>query len=150
MNPDKFSDDDWQEILAEFRLLVSQAGFSDWDSAAGHCLTEPDKDSDGTLFSPGKQFMRPHEQLHNYVTRFISFLEVGSIEARKVRRHNLDELLRMEDDKPVEFATVDLDTRTLLIDSDQPTDEMIARLKLFLQMIDGGDDAYLDGTPELL
>lgn len=40
MNTEGFSEDEWQAVFDEFRLLVVRAGYADWDASAMELLAD--------------------------------------------------------------------------------------------------------------
>lgn len=132
---DNFDDRDWRETLAELRLLVAGAGFSDWDSQAAAALHDS---LDGRP--------DPKVQVLWYVRSFGSFLKVRSARNLERLREDLGEILRDEDGRPVTGAVV-VDAygdRTDEVLEGQTSDGLLEVLTAFANAV-AGESGYFDG-----
>ncbi|MGK2909528.1 MAG: hypothetical protein ACSLE1_06985 [Sphingobium sp.] len=85
-----FDDGDWHETLAELRLMVAGAGFSEWDAASAIALEE---------HVEGRA--HPRWLLQRYAESFVSFLKVRSRWNLDRMRENLGGILHVADGRPV-------------------------------------------------
>ncbi len=142
MQIDAFSEEEWQEIFDELRLLVQRAGYGEWDRATMDSLGD---DSEDTLRAPFERrgMLPPHTQLERYTKDFIGFLRLRSKEAQARQRIMLSEFLQTESGAPVDDIRVDFEGRSLSLDeSGDDPDAMIAALDTFLHEIAGENTAF--------
>jgi hypothetical protein len=134
-----FGTEDWRETLAELRLMVVGAGFSDWDAGAAGALEDNDD-----------EYRDPRRQLQRYAEGFVSFLKVRSEWNLARMQEQLGQILRDADDRPVTEAIVEGDHEGELNDilggptSDDLMDGMIA----FLNAMNGDPPAGYFDDPE--
>lgn len=129
-----FDDQDWRETLAELRLMVAGAGFSEWDAHAGSALDDNIK---------GRP--NPKMQVIWYSRAFGSFLKVRS--ARNIRRlrEGLGEILFDEENRPVTDAVM-VDAYGEHADDvldDRTSDELLETITAFANAV-AGDGGYFD------
>lgn len=124
MDISEFDQEEWQQILDEFRLLVMQSGFSDWDSAMVQALDEAGvMDPDRELQSHTRS---PVDQLRFYAREFTYFLKTRSNWAQDHRSNELSELLRTESGDVVKSCIVDFHGRRIsLSETNGDIDKMI-------------------------
>jgi inactivated superfamily I helicase len=130
-----FEDSDWRATLAELRLLVVSAGFSDWDSAMAAGLAEKDEERQS-----------PRDDLLEYARSFASFLKVRSAWNLRRVRAELADLVQDREGRPV--------TEALLIDDEgerhdllggEPSDVLVETVTAFASAIAGDGGGYFDG-----
>lgn len=142
MNREDFSDEEWQEVFDEFRLLVVRAGYSDWDASAMEALADETGEAGDTRYERVSA-LPAAGQLHRYAAAFMRFLKARSRTARDDRRGQLGRLLHSESGAPVEDFMVDFEGRERAIfGGDDDPDGMIATLANFLAELDGDDGAF--------
>ena len=142
MDTELFSDPEWQDVLDEFRILVSRAGYADWDAAAIEALDDEAEDGDG-LRDERVRYVPPVEQLRRYARAFSLFLKVRSRDAQELRRVQLGNILRTADGAPVENVVVDFDGREQSVFAGEgDPDAMIAEIGRLLAELDGEDGAF--------
>ncbi len=128
---DDFDEDDWQELLAELRLLVVSAGFIEWDSSMAAALEEEEEADRG-----GARW-----QVIRYAKSFSMFLTVRSEANLERMRGELVELIRTDREQPVTDAIVrDREgERSISVFAGRRSDGVIAELRRFV-------DALLEDT----
>lgn len=142
MQVDEFSEEEWQEIFDELRLLVQRAGYGDWDRATINSLSDDFEDGERAPFER-RGLLPPHTQLERYTKDFIGFLRLRSKETQARQRTELAKLLQTESGAPVEDIRVDFEGRALLLDeSEDDPDAMIAALNTFLHEIVGEETQF--------
>lgn len=142
MQVDEFSEEEWQEIFDELRLLVQRAGYGDWDRATIDSLSDDFEDVERAPFER-RGMLPPHMQLERYTKDFIGFLRLRSKETRERQRNALEGLLRTETGTPVADVRVDVEGRALSLDeSGDDPDAMIAALNTFLHEIAGEETQF--------
>lgn len=147
MDSKEFSEEEWQEVFDEFRMLVVRAGYSDWDTSAMEALADETDEGDGRRYDRPSA-IAPVEQLRHYAAAFRRFLKARSRAARSERLGQLGELLHTESGEPVQDFLVDFEghDRAIFKGDDDP-DGMIEMLGRFLDELDGKDGAFWTDGP---
>jgi hypothetical protein len=145
MDVEEFSDDEWQDVFDELRLLINGAGFAEWDIAMIAALDEE--------FPSEAEIDRPvhggaHARLVNYGQSFMGLLKTTSRYNLDRSREALGSLLINESGRPVDTVLIDVGGRTISLFDASPTDPMIEMLQQFLGTITGQDDAFWDDDIE--
>lgn len=152
MDTQDFTNDEWQDMLDEFRLLVMRAGFADWDAAMAVALNDFG-DLDGRRIPIGAEaaiFELPAiERLRLYARQFMTFLKSGSRWPIDENRARLAGLLRTENDTPVDNIFVSFNERREPIDARaDDIAAMVDEIGRFLNELHGEDTGFWDDTPD--
>lgn len=154
MDTQDFTDDEWRDMLDEFRLLVVRAGFADWDAAMALALDDFEG-LDGRRFAVGIGGEAvvfdglPVERLRIYARQFMTFLKSGARWSVDENRGRLARLLRTENDTPVEGVFVSFDDQRAPIDARAgDITAMVDEVSRFLSEIYGEDTAFWDDEPD--
>jgi hypothetical protein len=141
----EFSEEDWRNILEEFRLLVVRAGYADWDASMAAALSEAEEDRERFDPLPRQPAV---ESLRNYTAAFMRYLKARSRYTLDERRHELGNLLHTTSGAPVEDFVLDIDGReySIFAGEDDP-DSMIEVLQRFLAELHGENTDFWTGSP---
>lgn len=148
MNIEDFSEDEWQSVFDEFRLLVVRAGYADWDASAMDSLND-EADELTSARDDRPDVITAVDQLRRYSAAFSRFLKARSRYASEERLGQLGKLLETESGMPVEGFLVDFGRRDRAIfKGDDNPDAMIAILGRFLAELNGEDGTFWKEDPD--
>ena len=131
----EFDEKDWEELLAELRLLVVSVGFIAWDASMATALEEEEE----------AYLESARGQVIHYAKSFSEFLSVRSDENLERMRSELAELIQTEREQPVTDAVVreqDSEEGVSVVDG-QRSDVLIVELRYFVDAL-LGDTGYFD------
>lgn len=134
-----FDDDDWQELLAELRLIVIGAGFTDWDASMIRSLGEDRDDADLPLLDRDDS----RRMLFSYIKGLQVFLSVRSSRSLSRLQVEYQNLLEGEGRSDVRLADP-AGGRGISLFEGRPSDHLVDEIEAFVRALNE-DDSYFDG-----
>jgi hypothetical protein len=134
---------DWDELFAEFRLLVISNGFAAWDAAAVLALAE--EEASGS---------RPRYQLLRYCEWFMAFLKIRHSVSLEEMQSRLRLLVHTAEGEDVIGAAVIPDGESALrprqsLLQQPPSDILVHEVVAFIKAISGENDGYFEQEGEV-
>lgn len=133
------SDEEWHEVLQEFRSEVVLYGYGDWDAAMARwwqelpCRTEMEVDAEAIRADP-------HRRLRDYIAAFANHLNVLTPASMSWAYGKLGALLSDQEGQAVGHAVLETtDGREIAILGQEGHVALIEFLDRFLREIDGED-----------
>ncbi len=149
MDTREFSEEEWQDVFDEFRLLVQRSGYANWDLAMELAIEERRAGAADSSIEAADANEPALSDLRLYASEFMLFLKSRSHWTLNQQRERLGSLLLTEEGDPVDTFEVEFgeDRRSLSGESEE-VDAMIEFLRSFVAMIHGDDGGFWEDATD--